>query len=308
MRMKIFGLATPILQCLLEGSPRSALPRLSDFASLPVTQRMHRTTWGEKMAWEAAWGGGKTQPMARAPADLWLSSLGAQAWHTAPRGSSEPALNKHSSENGVLCPGKATKLTQGHVLPLLPLPAAPGKLLGEMGQMQPAVQVVLFGDPDGWEMGGREILSTESQSTYCPEMLGPTALCLPLPTLRCLPVSGRNVPLVRRAGEQSQLASPFPRHWQGSCWSAQGGEFIWSLLLRDTELLTSWCMCAVLAIYFTFLFILIHSFKQVMRPTRKEEEEGALLTWEELEEKQGKAAGGFTRKGPWKDDDFTLPC
>lgn len=33
MCMKIFGLAIPTLQRLLEGSPRSALPRLSDFAS-----------------------------------------------------------------------------------------------------------------------------------------------------------------------------------------------------------------------------------------------------------------------------------
>ena len=72
-----------------------------------------------------------------APADLLLSSLGAQARHAVHRGSSEPALSKHSSENGALCPGKATKLMQGHVLPLLPFPAAPGKLLG-------------------WEMGGRK--------------------------------------------------------------------------------------------------------------------------------------------------------
>ena len=57
-------------------------------------------------------------------------------------------------------------------------------------------------------------------------------------------------------------------------------------------------MCAILAIYFTFLSIFLHSFKQVMRPTGKEEEEGVLLTWEELDEKQEKAAGGFTRKGP----------
>ena len=33
MRMKIFGLAIPALQCQVEGSPRPALPRLSDFAS-----------------------------------------------------------------------------------------------------------------------------------------------------------------------------------------------------------------------------------------------------------------------------------
>lgn len=111
--MKIFGLAIPVLQCLLEGSPRSAFPRLSDFASLPVTQRMHRTTWGEKMAREAVWGGGKTQPMAWAPADLWLSSLGAQAWHTAHRGSSEPALNKHSKRKQGALPRKGNEAHAG---------------------------------------------------------------------------------------------------------------------------------------------------------------------------------------------------
>lgn len=33
-------------------------------------------------------------------------SFRAQAQHTVHRGSSEPALNKHRSENEVLCPGK----------------------------------------------------------------------------------------------------------------------------------------------------------------------------------------------------------
>lgn len=41
-----------------------------------------------------------------------------------------------------------------------------------------------------------------------------------------------------------------------------------------------------------------------MRPTGKEEEEGVLLVWEELEEKQEKAAGAFSGKGPRKDDDY----
>ena len=141
------------------------------------------------------------------------------------------------------------------------------------------------------------MLSTKSQLTGL-RYWDPRALCLPLPTPGCLPVSSRNVPLVQHPGEQSQLSSPFPLHWQGSRWSARGGEFTWSLLLRDTELLTSCCMCAVLAVYFTFLSIFLHSFKQMMRPTGKEEDEGVLLTWEELDEKQEKAAGGFTRKGP----------
>lgn len=68
------------------------------------------------------------------PTDLLLPSLGAQAQNTVHKGSSDPALNKHKGENGVLCPGKATKLMHDHVLLLLPFPAAPGKLLGEKGQ------------------------------------------------------------------------------------------------------------------------------------------------------------------------------
>lgn len=45
--MKIFGLAIPALQCLLEGSPRSALPRLSDFASHGDSEDAQDHTVGE---------------------------------------------------------------------------------------------------------------------------------------------------------------------------------------------------------------------------------------------------------------------
>lgn len=47
MRMKIFGLAIPTLRRLLEGSPRTALPRLSDFASPADSEDAQDHTGGE---------------------------------------------------------------------------------------------------------------------------------------------------------------------------------------------------------------------------------------------------------------------
>lgn len=163
--------------------------------------------------------------------------------------------------------------------------------------MPPVDQVALFGDPDEWE---RDAL--HRKSTHCPEKLGPHST-LPSPSCPWLLAC---VPQEHACGPTSWRAEPalFTRGAQGSRWSAPGGEFTWSLLLRDTKLLMSCYVCAVLAIHFTFLSLFLHSYKQMKRPTGKEEEEGVLLTWEELKKKQEKAAGGFTRKGPQKDDDY----
>ena len=136
---------------------------------------------------------------------------------------------------------------------------------------------------NGWEGD-----ALHRKSAHCLEVLGPHST-LPSPSrprpFACIRWKRAFGAAPRR---QSQLSSPFPLRWQGSRWSARGGEFTGSLLSRDTELLTLCYVCAALPIYFTFPSIFPHSFKQVMRPTGKEEE------------KQEKAAGGFTRKGPRK--------
>lgn len=137
-----------------------------------------------------------------------------------------------------------------------------------------------FGDPAWWETGRREMFSTKSH--HFPEMLGPHST-LPSPSH-----------LQLFAGVQ-QKCTFGPESRALFAWGAQGGEFTWSFLLRDTELLTSCYVCAIRGIYFTLLSLLLHSFKWVMRPTGKEEEERVLLSWKELEEKQE-----TQRKGPQK--------